>query len=154
MDLGPSSNFKLNQPEPDKPSMFSVLYGSLRAKVTKATTGDTKLMIKSGSTVMGVRGTDFQTTFNSTTAMTSMVTFEGAVAMAKIDPGARPNSAQLLSDLRNPDKTMLVGTRAVFGFVADAAVSDRTREDFAGAACFNEGFDVWQSNTWRSRTRG
>ena len=85
MALGPESRFKIDEFHSDKqkPSIFSMVMGALRAKVSKSVNGDVKAVIKTRSSTMGVRGTDFQVIYNNTNQMTSLVTYEGAVAMVK-----------------------------------------------------------------------
>lgn len=84
LTLSAASKFRIDTIEKDeKPSFFTVLYGNLRAKVTKSTTGSEKMVVKTPNSVMGVRGTNFETVFNPANQMTSVVTYEGAVAMAK-----------------------------------------------------------------------
>lgn len=95
MNLGPSSAMTVDSYDnKDNKSSFSMLMGNLRAKVKKAFTNEPKMFIKSSTSTMGVRGTDFETTFNPQTGATSLVTFEGAVAMAKTQGAAPPTVSQ------------------------------------------------------------
>jgi hypothetical protein len=48
-----------------------------------------KLYIKTKTAAMGIRGTDFQVNFNAENQNTALITFEGKVAMAHIEKGAR-----------------------------------------------------------------
>ncbi|MBI2606510.1 MAG: FecR domain-containing protein [Deltaproteobacteria bacterium] len=94
--------------EEKKPNVLSVFVGSLRAKVTKSASGDTKMLVKTPSATMGVRGTDFQAIYNEKTKMTSLVTFEGSVAMAKLDSPSDATPNKMLDALRDQSKTVVV----------------------------------------------
>lgn len=90
MSLGPKSKMEIKAFPKNKPGIINLLNGQLRSKVTKnyMKMGDknkSKLFIKTRSAAMGVRGTDFQVNFNQENMVTSLVTFEGAVAMARLD---------------------------------------------------------------------
>ncbi|MBI3544720.1 MAG: FecR domain-containing protein, partial [Deltaproteobacteria bacterium] len=63
MDVGPASalkisNYALKDVE-NRTGTFSILYGKLRALVTKKVGDSGKLEVKSGDAIMGVRGTEF-----------------------------------------------------------------------------------------------
>lgn len=87
VSLGASSKIVLVEMSKNDVSLISLLKGKLRSKVEKESesTGANKFYIKTRSAAMGVRGTDFQTIYNPDNKLTSLVTFEGEVAMAKID---------------------------------------------------------------------
>lgn len=63
MDLGPSSAMKVSdyaiKDVESRTGTFSILYGKLRALVTKKVGPNGKLEVKTGDAVMGVRGTEF-----------------------------------------------------------------------------------------------
>jgi hypothetical protein len=89
MNLGPNSKIILSNLSNKDPSMINLLTGMIKAEVNKKGTeekkeGDIKMLVKSRTAVMGVRGTKFQSTFNPVNNNTSLVTVEGEVAMAKI----------------------------------------------------------------------
>lgn len=90
MNLGADSQMVIDQfPESDA-GIITLMKGQVRSKVTKdymdiKDKDKSKLFIKTRSAAMGVRGTDFQVNYNSRNANTSLVTFSGAVAMARID---------------------------------------------------------------------
>ncbi|MCB0419398.1 MAG: FecR domain-containing protein [Bdellovibrionales bacterium] len=66
---------------------LKVLYGKVRNKVNQRYNGeDSKFQVKTPSAVAGVRGTDFFTSYSSTTRQTQVVTFKGQVAFGL--PGA------------------------------------------------------------------
>lgn len=90
ISLGPESQMVITQFPKQKAGIISLIKGQLRSQVTKdymdMNEKDTsKLYIQTKTAAMGVRGTDFQVLYNDENKVTSLVTFEGAVAMAKID---------------------------------------------------------------------
>lgn len=65
--------------------------GKLRANVEQNYDGDkNKFQVKTPTAVAGVRGTQFQTGFDSKSRLTSIVTFKGAVAVMAVNPQGRP----------------------------------------------------------------
>ncbi len=90
MNLGPESEIKIKAFPRKKAGIVNLIKGQLRAKVSKdyleiKGKEKDKLYIRTQSAAMGVRGTDFQVNFNTENKRTSLITFSGAVAMAKID---------------------------------------------------------------------
>lgn len=89
MNLGADSAMKIQAFPKNKAGIIDLLKGKVRSKVTKnymdIDKNGSKLFIKTKTAAMGVRGTDFQVIFNPRNAVTSLVTFEGAVAMAKLE---------------------------------------------------------------------
>ncbi len=89
MNLGPESEMQIETFPKDQAGIINLIQGKVRSKVTKNYMNidkkGSKLFIKTKTAAMGVRGTDFQVIFNPRNAVTSLVTFEGAVAMARLD---------------------------------------------------------------------
>ena len=85
MNLGPKSKVVVTKMPEKKPNMINLLTGAIKAEVNKKSNKPTanKMLIKTRSAVMGVRGTKFQAGFNPTNGNTSLVTVEGKVAMVK-----------------------------------------------------------------------
>jgi hypothetical protein len=85
MNLGPKSKVIVARMPSKKPNMINLLSGAMKAQVNKNSNkaSKNKMIIKTRSAVMGVRGTKFQTSFNPTNGNTSLVTVEGNVAMVK-----------------------------------------------------------------------
>ena len=83
MNLGPKSKVVVSKMPKKKPNMISLITGSIKAEVEKKNTGKTKMIVKTKSAVMGIRGTKFQAIYNSQNNNTSLVTVEGKVAMVK-----------------------------------------------------------------------
>ncbi len=89
INLGPNSKIVLDQMKAGKVGVISLLKGIIRAEVTKdqganAASKD-KLYIKSRTAAMGIRGTDFQTSYNPESKITNLITFHGSVAMVKTE---------------------------------------------------------------------
>jgi len=85
MNLGPKSKVVVSKMPKKKANMISLLTGSIKAEVDKKNTGKNKLIVKTRSAVMGIRGTKFQASYNAVNKNTSLVTVEGKVAMVKKD---------------------------------------------------------------------
>jgi len=129
MTLGPNSQMEITQFSQDKkdPSVYSLIKGKLRSKITKDLIGGTeksdktKLFIKTRSAAMGVRGTEFLTNYNPQLDNTACITFEGEVAMAKIDDAIESAPPEVLT------------TRLETAISSDTAVSI-TEGKFAGTS--------------------
>ncbi len=93
MNLGPNSEMAIKAFPKNQAGIINLIKGKVRSKVTKnymdIDKNGSKLFIKTKTAAMGVRGTDFQVIFNPRNSVTSLVTFEGAVAMAKVDSTLR-----------------------------------------------------------------
>ncbi|MCP4913171.1 MAG: FecR domain-containing protein [Oligoflexia bacterium] len=94
MNVGPKSQMKISAFPKKEAGIITLMKGQIRSKVTKnymdiKDKSKSKLFIKTKTAAMGVRGTDFQVNFNPINNATSLVTFEGAVAMARFDNLAR-----------------------------------------------------------------
>lgn len=86
VSLGPKSKLVLHtMNKKKKTNVMGVLKGVIRAEVRKEQVQDPKMIIKTRSAVMGVRGTTFKSVYNPATNNTSLVTIEGEVAMAKVE---------------------------------------------------------------------
>ncbi|MEX1099358.1 MAG: FecR family protein, partial [Bacteriovoracaceae bacterium] len=85
MNLGPKSKVVISKMPEQKPNMINLLTGAIKAEVDKKENEKkkTKMIIKTRSAVMGVRGTKFQAVYNAQNKNTSLVTIEGKVAMVK-----------------------------------------------------------------------
>lgn len=91
MNLGPRSKATILETRKDGTSFIHLLKGTLRSKVNK-NKGSTKhkYYIKTRSAAMAVRGTEFQAVYNPINNVSSLLTYKGEVAMAKVeeDPAA------------------------------------------------------------------
>jgi len=88
LSLGPKSKIVINSIVEGKPGIISLLKGRIRTQVEKSKDqglDKNKFYIRTRTAAMGVRGTDFQTIYNPENHVTSLLTFKGSVAFAKID---------------------------------------------------------------------
>lgn len=87
INLGSESKIVISEMKLDSPGIISLLKGRIRAEVQKNAGAPTvnKFFIKTRTAAMGVRGTEFQTIYNPENKITSLLTFKGEVAMAKVD---------------------------------------------------------------------
>ena len=83
MNVGPKSKVVINKLPAEKANMVNLLTGMINAEVQKTSNkkSKTKMLIKTRTAVMGVRGTKFQSIYNAENKRTSLVTIEGNVAM-------------------------------------------------------------------------
>lgn len=85
INLGPKSKIILDQVPQEKVGIVNLVMGAVRSEVIhKKENTKEKLYIKTRTAALGVRGTDFQTIYNPENKITSLITFEGKVALAKI----------------------------------------------------------------------
>jgi hypothetical protein len=94
MNLGPNSQMIINAFPKKEAGIITLVKGQIRSQVTKdymemEDKSKSKLYIKTKTAAMGIRGTDFQVNFNPENQNTSLITFEGKVAMAHIERGER-----------------------------------------------------------------
>jgi len=84
--LGPNSKIIIDKIEKTDQQFVALLTGKIKAEVEKAAKEkkDSKMLVKTRSAALGVRGTVFQTTYNPESKITSLITLRGKVAMAKM----------------------------------------------------------------------
>lgn len=89
LNVGPESKIVITEMKKESAGIISLLKGRIRTEVQKENLKDqknqNKFFIKTRTAAMGVRGTDFQTIYNPDNKITSLLTYEGEVAMAKVD---------------------------------------------------------------------
>lgn len=85
LSVGPDSKLVVTKARGDGAGIVSLLKGKLRSSITPSSDNDDKYIIRTRTAAMGVRGTDFQTSYNPDNRATSLVTFKGRVAMARLD---------------------------------------------------------------------
>lgn len=114
MNVGPESQMKIDAFPEKEAGIITLVKGTIRSKVTKNymkmdDKEKSKLFIKTKTAAMGVRGTDFQVAFNPVNLNTSLITFEGAVAMAKIaeSMGGGFNQGNLEAAVSGPNAVMV-----------------------------------------------
>lgn len=97
MSVGPDTTLKIEPTKPGDPSLVNLVGGQIRAKVTKdllkGNDDKEKMLIKTKTAAMGIRGTDFNVSFNSQNNVTALITFEGSVAMVRSEPNIPPLAA-------------------------------------------------------------
>lgn len=94
MNLGPSSQMVINSFPKKEAGIITLVKGQIRSQVTKDymemdDKTKSKLYIKTKTAAMGIRGTDFQVNFNPENQNTSLILYEGKVAMSHIEHGER-----------------------------------------------------------------
>lgn len=128
LSLGSDSTVKMEELANNRLRSVNLLQGQLRSHIIKDVYGASggangvpspaslqtapkvKFLFKTKTAVMGVRGTELQIVYNRENQVTSLVTFDGAVAMIKSDLNT-PASALLpqnLAPLLSSEKAMLV----------------------------------------------
>ncbi len=90
INLGSSSEVKITSFTKNNPGIISLIRGQIRSQVTKnymelEDKNKSKLFIRTTTAALGIRGTDFQVNFEKKREETTLVTFEGKVAMNKLD---------------------------------------------------------------------
>lgn len=81
--LGPNSKMIVEMDEKKETSLVNLVSGKLRAAVKKDKKNDKKFLVKTNSAVMGVRGTDFQVSYDPKAHRASLLTYEGRVDIKK-----------------------------------------------------------------------
>jgi hypothetical protein len=116
MNLGPNSQMEVTEFPKNEAGIINLVKGELRSKVTKDymdmdKKDQSKLFIKTKTAAMGVRGTEFKVIYNPENNITSLITFEGRVAMAAIDersPSDINNNQRALEQaVSSPDAQMV-----------------------------------------------
>lgn len=104
--LGPKSKIILSKSSgPGNKNIIGLLTGKLKAKIIRnGEKKENKFYVKTRSAAMGIRGTAFQASFNPKANVTSLVTFQGKVAMAKIKTKATGKMAS--NNMREIDKVL------------------------------------------------
>lgn len=87
INMGPSSTMTLSHEEPSKPKLVELIKGQVRGVINpnqKPPKGyEHKMIIKTRSASMGVRGTDFVVVYNNKNHITSNITLKGEVDLHK-----------------------------------------------------------------------
>jgi hypothetical protein len=77
-----------NRDSGKKRSKFNLLFGKMKAKVSKLTTSDSEFDVRTGTTLAGVRGTTFGVFFDGVEAQ--VLVFEGSVSLESITSSFEP----------------------------------------------------------------
>lgn len=89
VNVGPKSKVLITQTAKRKQGVVGLLKGKIRSNYQDPSvrkSKNLKFFIRTKSAAMGVRGTDFQTIYNPENQVTNLLTFEGEVSMARIEP--------------------------------------------------------------------
>lgn len=109
MFVGPKSKIVVSKIVTKKRSgVVNLLNGQLRAKIKKSERErnlNNKLIIRTRTASMGVRGTDFLVVFNKDNKASSLVTFEGEVAIVK--------EIKTKTDIEKVDKMLAASKKSV-----------------------------------------
>lgn len=98
--LGPKSKLIIDTGVNSEQQVVNLLMGKFKASVKNLQkNNENKMLIKTSGAALGIRGTEFQASYNPETKITSLLTFHGAVAMAKIDQTKRLDSLENLKKI-------------------------------------------------------
>jgi len=98
--LGPKSKLVIDNGVNSEQQVVNLLMGKFKASVKNLQqNNENKMLIKTSGAALGIRGTEFQATYSPETKITSLLTFHGAVAMAKIDQHSRTDSVENLKKI-------------------------------------------------------
>ncbi|MFT6070292.1 MAG: hypothetical protein ACJAT2_002817 [Bacteriovoracaceae bacterium] len=113
MNVGPRSKVSVLETRRDGTSFIHLLKGTIRSKVNKAN-GKTKhkYYLKTRSAAMAVRGTEFQAVYNPENNVSSLLAYEGEVAMAKVEEDPAAELKRLKKIRRKQLKNQKVETSA------------------------------------------
>lgn len=82
VNVGPESQIRISQMIDKKPRIIGILKGQMRATFEGKRNKSHKLIVKTKSASMGVRGTDFHVIYNKENNITSTISFEGDVELS------------------------------------------------------------------------
>lgn len=80
LSIAPRTKIKIEKLKNSSPKLVTLLAGKLRAQIKKHHEGDYSFFIKTKTGTLGVRGTDFNISYNEKNSITSTITFVGEVA--------------------------------------------------------------------------
>ncbi len=101
MSIGPNSKVVVVKARNEDAGLVSLLKGKIRSQVSPEDNDKDKYIIRTRTAAMGVRGTDFQSSYNPDNKATSLVTFKGRVAMARLDSSSEDLQARNIEVTRN-----------------------------------------------------
>ncbi len=101
--VGPNSKIVVRVTEESAKGVVNLLTGKIRAAVIKNSKDDKdSFFVKTKTAAMGVRGTNFQTTYNEINKMTTLLTIEGKVAMKKVEAKEMIKEKEIVQALAAP----------------------------------------------------
>lgn len=116
--IGANSKMTINLLDDSKVNVLNLQMGNARAQVEKENNSKTKLIMKTRTASLGVRGTDFQTTYNPQNNITNLLTFKGVVAIAKNEKRQISNE-EIVNQLKD-DKSVKLVEEARFATVTES----------------------------------
>lgn len=105
MTLGPNSVVKLETFKKKKPGLIKLLKGQLRSQIDKEESAKEKLLVKTKTSAMGIRGTDFEIKYNPLRESTVLAVHSGLVAMSSFY--GETDNPDVISDHLNFGKGVL-----------------------------------------------
>ena len=149
IDIGPKTMFKVesfqSRGEGSRTGVFTVLYGRIRALVSKALTPDSKFEVKTANASMGVRGTEFIVnappdtersssggTVGGTSTRTDVTVLSGNVTLAVPRASGPPLSigpnmqASAFAGMREVPKAEVLNVSQLGALAVQARVADNT----------------------------
>lgn len=119
LNVGPESKIVISEVDAASVGIVSLLKGRIRTQVEKSMNSKdnsaNKFFIRTRTAALGVRGTDFQTIYNPDNKLTSLLTYTGSVAMAKIDKDTHQSFEQGTKEVVRNDQTKALEIKEIPG---------------------------------------
>lgn len=127
--ISPNSKFLIRAFPKDDAGILIILKGEVRSLVSKkypekVDQSKSKLYLKTRTAVFGIRGTDFQIDYSPETQNTSLITFEGRVAMTALEEDNPKLDRNKMEELLNRREAVLV--ESGHASVVDRSFSKKT----------------------------
>lgn len=101
ISLGPNSKIVVYKMDKKGNGVVSLLKGRARTKVKEDFSIKKKFYLRTRNAALGVRGTEFETNYNPSNRVTSLLTYKGEVAMVQTD-----NRNKEATDLKNAKRVV------------------------------------------------
>jgi hypothetical protein len=98
--LGPDSKIVVAKMDKSGNGVLNLLKGRVRNSVKQDYEGKKKFYVRTRNAALGVRGTEFETIYNSDNNLTSLLTYKGEVAMVKTEDSIDKSKTNLKSAKR------------------------------------------------------
>lgn len=98
--LGPDSKIVVAKMDAKGNGVLNLLKGRVRNSVKQDIEGNKKFYVRTRNAALGVRGTEFETIYNSDNNLTSLLTYKGEVAMVKTEDSVDKGKTNLKSAKR------------------------------------------------------
>ncbi len=97
--VAPQSQLEITSLKKNEPPMLSLLNGAIRSKVQEQLVEPSqrkdKLLIKTHTAAMGVRGTEINVSFNSKNKLTNVITYHGELKMAQKEASSEVDASNI-----------------------------------------------------------